>query len=158
LADQYAPHGRATIGDIKAEPGVINTVPGRLTLKVDLRHPEPAVLETMHRALGEIVNDVCDAAGLSGQMHDIWHSPSVDFDSGCIESVRKAVEVVGVQGMEIVSGAGHDAVYIARIAPTGMIFIPCEDGLSHKELEKAEKADVIAGANVLLQVVLAHAT
>ena len=156
LADQYAPHGRATIGDIKAEPGVINTVPGRLTLKVDLRHPEPAVLDAMHQELREIVKDVCEAAGLSGQVYDIWHSPPVEFDPGCIESVRQAVETVGVPGMDIVSGAGHDAVYIARIAPTSMIFVPCEDGLSHNELEKATKADVVAGANVLLQAVLAR--
>jgi N-carbamoyl-L-amino-acid hydrolase len=158
LADQHAPHGRVTIGDIKAEPGVINTVPGRLLLKVDLRHPEAAVLEAMHQELQEIVQEGCRVAGLAGKVQDIWHSPPVAFDPSCIDSVRQAVDTVGVSGMDMVSGAGHDAVYLARIAPTSMIFIPCEDGLSHNELEKANKADVVAGANVLLQAVLAQAT
>lgn len=157
LAEQYAPHGRATIGDIKAEPGVINTVPGRLTVKVDLRHPDAAALEAMHQALRMIVKEACEAAGLSGQVHDIWHSPPVRFDPGCIESVRKAAETVGLPAMEIVSGAGHDAVYVARVAPTSMIFIPCEGGLSHNELENAKESDVIAGANVLLHAVLDQA-
>jgi len=157
LADQYAPYGRATIGDIVVEPGAINTVPGRLTIKVDLRHPESAALEEIDHALREIVHDACRAAGLSDQVHDIWQSPPVQFDSGCIEAVRKAVETVGIGAMEMVSGAGHDAVYVSRIAPTSMIFIPCAEGLSHNELESAEKSDVIAGANVLLQAVLAQA-
>lgn len=157
LAEQYAPHGRATIGDITAEPGVINTVPGRLTIKVDLRHPDSAALDAMHQALRGIVRDECGSASLSGQVHDIWHSPPVSFDPGCIESVRVATESLGLPAMDIVSGAGHDAVYLSRVAPTSMIFIPCEDGLSHNELENATKEDVVAGANVLLHAVLAKA-
>ncbi|MCP4415588.1 MAG: Zn-dependent hydrolase [Chloroflexi bacterium] len=155
LATQYAPHGRVTIGDIKAEPGVINTVPGRLTVQVDLRHPETAVLDAMHTALQQIVAEECAAAKLNGQVNEIWYSPPVAFAPNCIEAVRQAAEVVGAAAMEIVSGAGHDAVYVARVAPTSMIFIPCEDGLSHNELENATKEDVIAGANVLLHAVLA---
>jgi N-carbamoyl-L-amino-acid hydrolase len=111
----------------------------------------------MHDALHAMVPDLCREAGLSGQVHDIWHSPPVSFDSGCIESVRKALQKVGVPAMKMVSGAGHDAVYISGVARTSMIFIPCEGGLSHNELEKADKADVIAGANVLLHAVLAQA-
>jgi N-carbamoyl-L-amino-acid hydrolase len=91
-----------------------------------------------------MVPDLCRAAGLSGQVNDIWHSPPVAFDSGCIESVRKAVETVGVPGMGMMSGTGHDAVYLSHIAPTSMIFIPCEDGLSHNELENATKENVVA--------------
>ena len=157
LADTYAPHGRATIGDIAAEPGVINTVPGRLTIKVDLRHPEAAVLDAMHHSLHQLVPELCRTADLSGQVIDIWHSPPVGFDPGCIESVRVAVETLGLPAIDIVSGAGHDAVYVSRIAPTSMIFIPCEDGLSHNELENAAKEDVVAGADVLLHAVLAQA-
>ena len=158
LATQYAPHGRVTIGDIKTEPGVINTVPGRLTIQVDLRHPETAVLNAMHTALQEIVTEECATAKLDSQVKEIWYSPPVAFAPNCIEAVRQAVDTVGASAMEIVSGAGHDAVYLARVAPTSMIFIPCEDGLSHNELENATKEDVIAGANVLLHAVLAHAS
>lgn len=157
LADRHAPHGRVTIGDIKTEPGVTNTVPGRLTLKVDLRHPESDVLEVMDQELRKIVQRACQKAGVSGQIHDIWQLPPVQFDSGCIELVRSAAMALGIPAMEMVSGAAHDAAYIARVAPTSMIFIPCEDGLSHNELENASKEDVIAGANVVLHAVLEQA-
>ena len=156
LAAQYAPHGRATIGDFQASPGVINTVPGVLTLKIDLRHPEAATLDAMDSALKEIVAAACEATNLEGEVREIWHSPPVAFASECVAAVKKGVDVTGVSAMEIVSGAGHDAVYIARVTPTGMIFIPCEGGLSHNELEKAERDDVIAGANVLLHAVLSQ--
>ncbi|HET6446299.1 MAG TPA: Zn-dependent hydrolase [candidate division Zixibacteria bacterium] len=156
LADRHAPHGRATFGDIKTEPGVTNTVPGRLIMKVDLRHPEADALEAMDQALRKIVQEACKAAGLSGQVYDIWQLPPVRFDPGCIESVRSAAEMLDTPAMEMVSGAGHDAAYIARVAPTSMVFIPCEDGLSHNELENAAKSDVIAGANVLLHAVLSQ--
>lgn len=157
LAAKHAPHGRATIGDIQAEPGVINTVPGRLKIKVDLRHPEATVLDEMHTTLQQIVSSECTAKQLNGQVKPIWYSPPVAFDSECIMAVREAAKRVGVSAMEIVSGAGHDAVYLARVAPTSMIFIPCKDGLSHNELEHASKEHVIAGANVLLHAVLAQA-
>lgn len=157
MADRYAPHGRTTIGSIKTEPGVTNTVPGRLTFKVDFRHPEESVLDAMQEKLEEIVQDACHKNRLLGQIHDIWELPPVKFDTGCIGAVRKAVGTVGVSSMDIISGAGHDAAYLARVAPTSMIFIPCEDGLSHNELENVKKTDVIAGANVLLQAVLTQA-
>ena len=156
LAAKHAPHARATIGDIQAEPGVINTVPGRLRIKVDLRHPDTAVLADMHTALQQIVRTECAAKQLNGQVKQIWHSPPVAFDPDCITVVREAAKTVGVSAMEIVSGAGHDAVYLARVAPTSMIFIPCKDGLSHNELEHASKEHVIAGANVLLHALLAQ--
>lgn len=157
LADRYAPHGRTTVGSIVAEPGVTNTVPGRLTFKVDFRHPESSVLDAMQMRLGEIVEVACRDNRLRAEIHDIWQLPPVKFDAGCVAAVRNAANVVGVSSMDIISGAGHDAAYIARVAPTSMIFIPCEDGLSHNELEKANKIDVIAGANVLLHAVLAQA-
>ncbi len=155
LAAKNAPHGRATIGHIQAEPGVINTVPGRLSIQVDLRHPEAAILDEMHSTLQQIVTSECAARQLKGQVNEIWYSPPVAFDPDCITAVREAVKTVDTSAMEIVSGAGHDAVYLARVAPTSMIFIPCEDGLSHNELENATKEDVFAGANVLLHAVLA---
>ncbi len=157
LATNYAPHGRVTIGDIQAEPGVINTVPGRLRIKVDFRHPDAAVLAEMNTALQQIVSSECATRQLKGQVKHIWYSPPVAFDAECITAVREAAKQVGVSAMEIVSGAGHDAVYLARVAPTSMIFIPCKDGLSHNELEEASKEHVIAGANVLLHAVLAQA-
>lgn len=154
LADRYSPDGRATIGDIKVEPGVINTVPGRLALKVDLRHPDETKLKGMDQDLIKLVKGACHSSGLKDDIHNIWYSPPVVFDADCIESVSKAAQSIGVKSMNIVSGAGHDAVYVSKVAPTSMIFIPCKDGLSHNELESVKKSDAIAGANVLLQALL----
>jgi N-carbamoyl-L-amino-acid hydrolase len=78
----------------------------------------------------------------------------VRFDPDCIAAVRRAAEMAGYGSRDIVSGAGHDSAYIARVAPTTMVFVPCEKGLSHNEAEHAEKTDVVAGANVLLRAVL----
>jgi N-carbamoyl-L-amino-acid hydrolase len=157
LVERYLPHGRVTIGDIKVEPGVINTVPGRLTLKVDLRHPDEGSLDAMDQALFELVKDVVHSTGLKCEVENIWYSPPVVFDPDCIESVRKAAQYIDAVSMDIVSGAGHDAVYVSQVAPTSMIFIPCKDGLSHNELESVKKVDAIAGANVLLQALLYQA-
>jgi N-carbamoyl-L-amino-acid hydrolase len=84
----------------------------------------------------------------------VWDSPAVRFDPDCIAAVQRAAEAAGYASREIVSGAGHDSAYIARVAPTTMVFVPCEKGLCHNEAEHAEKRDVVAGANVLLRAVL----
>ena len=84
----------------------------------------------------------------------VWDSPAVRFDADCIAAVRRAAELAGYPSRDIVSGAGHDSAYIARVAPTTMVFVPCEKGLSHNEAEHAEQTDVVAGANVLLRAVL----
>lgn len=157
MADQFMPHGRMTIGSITTRPGVTNTVPGELSFNVDLRHPEAASLEEMERKLRAFVQDACRRYRLLGEVRDLWQLPPVKFDAGCIESVRRAAQLVEAPAMEIISGAGHDAAYIAGLAPTSMIFIPCQGGLSHNELESASKEDVIQGANVLLQAVLSQA-
>ena len=157
LADRFSPEGRATIGDITVEPGVINTVPGRATLKVDLRHPQADLLFHMDRYLHDLVEDVNHMPGLEAEFHEIWHSAPAAFDQGCISSVRKAAQIIGESSMDIVSGAGHDAVYVSHVAPTGMIFIPCKGGLSHNEAESIKMEDAAAGANVLLQAVLDQA-
>lgn|SRR5574341_149312 len=157
LATKYAPHARATIGSLQAEPGIINTVPGRLTVTVDLRHPEATILAAMDMALKEIVQEECVSSGLESTVEDIWHSPPVVFADECVKSIRNAVAAMRIPSMDIYSGAGHDAVYVSRVAPTGMIFIPCKNGLSHNELESAKPEDVAAGANVLLRAMLEQA-
>ena len=90
-------------------------------------------------------------------MTDISASAPVIFDPQCVESVRKGAEIMGYPSMEVVSGAGHDSVYISRIAPTGMVFIPCENGISHNEIENASQKDIEAGCNVLLHAMLDRA-
>ena len=84
----------------------------------------------------------------------IWDQPPVRFDAGCVASVRRAAELSGFSSREIISGAGHDAAYVSRVAPTAMIFVPCRGGISHNEAEFTSKEQCAAGAQVLLQAVL----
>ncbi|QIL90676.1 hydantoinase/carbamoylase family amidase [Microbulbifer sp. SH-1] len=154
LAAEHAPWARATFGDIRVEPGSRNTVPEKLVLAVDLRHPDQNILNTMDQRFREIAARIADETGLEHQIRDEWRSPAVKFDEKCVEAVRSAVAELGYSNKEMVSGAGHDSVYISRVAPTSMIFVPCEKGLSHNEAEYAEPEDLEAGANVLLHAML----
>ena len=154
LAEQYAPWGRATFGDIKAEPGSRNTVPERLTVNVDLRHPDAEILDKMDRAFRDMVETECNRHSLEFQVNECWHMPVTEFAPQCVEAVRSATEKLGYPYMEMVSGAGHDSLYIASVAPTSMIFVPCENGISHNEIEYAKPEDLEAGCNVLLHAIL----
>jgi N-carbamoyl-L-amino-acid hydrolase len=154
LAIEQSPEARATFGDLSVEPGSRNTVPGRLTVTLDLRHPDSVVLDALDSEIRSIVSKQCKILDLAGEVQEIWHMPPVSFAPECVEAVKRAADNLGISSMEMVSGAGHDAMYLAQIAPTGMIFVPCEDGLSHNELEHAEAEDLIAGGNVLLQAIL----
>jgi N-carbamoyl-L-amino-acid hydrolase len=157
LARERAPSARVTFGDIRAEPGARNTVPERIVVSVDVRHPDQGILDEMDAALRRIAEAGCAAAGLTGAVREVWGFPAVAFAPVCVEAVRDAAEKLAYSHMEMVSGAGHDAVYVSRVAPTGMIFVPCEKGLSHNEAENAKPEDLEAGANVLLHAVLALA-
>ena len=154
IAEQYAPWGRATFGDIKAEPGSRNTVPERLTVNVDLRHPDAATLDQMDRAFRDLVEIECEMHALQFQVNECWHMPVTQFAPQCVAAVRSATEKLGYSNMEMVSGAGHDSLYIASVAPTSMIFVPCENGISHNEIENAKPEDLEAGCNVLLHAML----
>ena len=154
LNEKYAPEGRATFGDFKVEPGSRNTVPGRLTVTLDYRHPEAAVLEAVDREMRSIMESECRAAGIEGRVEEIWHMPPISFAPECMSAVQRAADKLGYPSMEMISGAGHDAMYLAQIVPAGMIFVPCENGLSHNELENAQPEDLIAGGDVLLHAIL----
>jgi N-carbamoyl-L-amino-acid hydrolase len=154
MVDDFAPNGRLTIGYLNAVPGVRNTVPGIVTIAVDLRHPDEEMLTKMDENLQSIVEKHRSIHNFQAEISPIWHSPSVVFAETCVNAVRKSVKKLNIPFMEMVSGAGHDSVYVSKVIPTSMIFIPCKDGLSHNELESAKKQDVINGTNVLLHAVL----
>ncbi|WP_224484109.1 Zn-dependent hydrolase [Robertkochia aurantiaca] len=154
LGAAHGEEARVTIGKLHAEPGVVNTVPGNLDLTIDLRHPSGEKLKQMQEGLNKIISDLERDTGLDFGLQQIWKADPVHFDSGCIEAVRQAVVELKLDAKEMVSGAGHDAVYVANKVPTSMIFIPCKDGLSHNEAEHADKEHIIAGADVLLHAVL----
>jgi N-carbamoyl-L-amino-acid hydrolase len=155
LAAAHAPWGRATFGDIRAEPGSRNTVPERLVINVDLRHPDARQLDQMDREFRELVERECERCRLGYEVNEIWHMPVTEFAPECVQAVRQATDMLGYSNMDMVSGAGHDSLYIANVAPTGMIFVPCENGISHNEIENAKSEDLEAGCNVLLHAMLA---
>jgi N-carbamoyl-L-amino-acid hydrolase len=159
VAHRHAPHGRATVGEFRAYPGSRNTVPGRVPFTVDLRHPDGATMDAMDYELRQVFEQARGRHGgrVGFEVEQIWYAPPVAFDPACIAAVRDAAQAQGLPAREIVSGAGHDAVYMARVVPTAMIFVPCKDGISHNEAEYASPEACTDGANVLLHAVLARA-
>jgi N-carbamoyl-L-amino-acid hydrolase len=155
IAAAHAPLAVATVGRLEVKPNSPNVIPGEVYFTVDLRHPELAVLDAMEQRLAGIVDEACAAAGLGGGVSRIWDQAPVRFDADCIACVRAAAQTAGFTTRDIVSGAGHDAAYIARVAPTSMIFVPCRDGISHNEIEYSAPEQCAAGAQVLLDAVLA---
>src|SRR5215211_629640 len=154
IAQAHAPLAVGTVGLMEVKPNSRNVVPGEVFFSVDLRHPESAVLDSMEQMLIVSLGEICDPLGLGVTMNRIWDQPPVRFDPECIEAVRSGVGASGFSARDIVSGAGHDAAYVARVAPTAMIFVPCRGGISHNEAEFSSKEQCAAGAQVLLQAVL----
>jgi beta-ureidopropionase / N-carbamoyl-L-amino-acid hydrolase len=151
------PSGRATVGEFEAHPGSRNTVPGRVAFTIDIRHPDGRTLDAMHADLEQAFRQANAPGRLEHRLECIWHAPPVEFDAACIEAVQSAASTLGLSAKQMVSGAGHDAVYMARVVPTAMIFVPCRDGISHNEEEYASPEACEDGANVLLHAVLARA-
>ena len=151
------PNGRSTVGMMQVKPNSRNTIPGHVFFTVDLRHPDADVLIGMGAAFQASCEAIAKEIGLTLNFKEIWYSPPVKFDAACVRAVQNAATNLGMAHEPIISGAGHDAVYLSRVAPTAMVFIPCEDGISHNEIEMASKNDCGAGAQVLLQAMVERA-
>ena len=138
---------RFTVGRFDVEPGSPNTIPGRVLFSIDFRHPN---LETMER-LCRRIEPICqeNADGCTVTVEQIDHVPPTVFDQTIVNLVERHATSLGYSKMRMPSGAGHDAMYLARLCPTGMIFVPCEHGISHNEAENASPEDLAAGARVL---------
>jgi N-carbamoyl-L-amino-acid hydrolase len=152
-----APYACATVGFAQVSPNSRNTIPGKVFFTVDFRHPEDATLTAMDKALRAECQAIADKIGLSVEVKEFWYFPPTPFDTDCVAAVRGAAARAGYPHMDIISGAGHDAVYMARVAPTAMVFVPCENGISHNEVENARPEDLAAGCDVLLQAIVARA-
>jgi beta-ureidopropionase / N-carbamoyl-L-amino-acid hydrolase len=151
------PYACATVGMMQVSPNSRNTIPGKVFFTIDFRHPSDETLSKMDAAIRAEAEKVCKEIGLELDFKQIWYSPPVKFAESCVSTVRTAAEDLGFQSMDIISGAGHDACYISRVAPTGMVFVPCENGISHNEVENATKEDLAAGCDVLLRAIVTHA-
>jgi beta-ureidopropionase / N-carbamoyl-L-amino-acid hydrolase len=154
IARMHAPSAVATVGRIDNRPNSPNVVPGEVFFMVDMRHPDDAELDQMEAALETAVHEICAPLGLGVAFQKIWHQPAVRFDAGCVAAVRRGAEISGFSSREMVSGAGHDAAYVSRVAPAAMVFVPCLGGISHNEVEFSSKEQCAAGAQVLVQAVL----
>src|SRR5262249_25732661 len=147
IGHAHAPYACATVGFVQVSPNSRNTIPGRVFFTVDLRHPEDAVLTAMDGELRQACEAAAAPAGLEVEVKDFCYFPPAPSDPELVGAVRGAAEAQGYPHQDIISGAGHDAVYMARIAPTAMIFVPCVGGISHNEIEDAKPDDLTAGCN-----------
>ncbi len=154
LCDRFGEDARMTIGKINALPGTQNTVPNSISMAIDLRHPHKDILSQMHHGVNQIIKECQNATSLEINIQEIWHCPPIAFDLQSIKAIKKSVHSLELSSLEIVSGAGHDAVYLSKVMPTAMIFIPCKEGVSHNEKESITKTDAFNGANVLLWSIL----
>jgi N-carbamoyl-L-amino-acid hydrolase len=157
IALDHAPHGRGTVGWIDVHPNSRNVIPGRVRLSVDLRAADSASLDAMDAALRDSCATLGDETRITLAVEQVVHFAPQPFDPALVGTVRDAARALGLSAMDVISGAGHDAVYLARVAPAAMIFVPCKDGISHNEIEDARSEHLEAGCNVLLHAMLAAA-
>jgi beta-ureidopropionase / N-carbamoyl-L-amino-acid hydrolase len=157
IALAHAPHGRGTVGAVEVFPNSRNVIPGRVKFSVDLRYVDNEGLDAMDRELRGFISDTVRSSGLSIALEVVSQFKPCVFDPACVSAVERAAASLGYSHMPAVSGAGHDAVHVAKVAPAAMIFIPCKDGISHNEIEDAKPEHLEAGCNVLLQAMLERA-
>ena len=154
IALSHAPHAVGAIGHIDVYPNSRNIIPGKVVFTVDFRHPNKEVIQDMEDRMREGAADIAEKIGLTMDIEKVGNFDPVEFDKDCVEKVRDAAKTLGYSHMNIVSGAGHDACWINRVAPTAMIMCPCVDGLSHNEAEEITKEWSTAGADVLFHAVV----
>ncbi|MGA8650480.1 MAG: M20 family metallo-hydrolase [Xanthobacteraceae bacterium] len=156
IALEHAPYAVGAVGLIENKPNSRNVVPGEVFFTVDFRHPDDNVLDVMEGKLRAALGEILQPLQLSYKEARIWDSPAVSFAPELIECVRTGAQKAGYTSRDIISGAGHDAAYVARVAPTTMIFVPCAGGISHNEAESTSFEECAAGAQVLLNAVLEY--
>ena len=157
LAVRHGPEGRGTVGHVQVKPNSRNVIPGRVAMSVDLRHPDDDALRAMDGELRDAAARIAREVRIACDLRQVDQFASSRFDAGCVSAVRNAADALGLAHRDMPSGAGHDAIYVARVAPTAMIFVPCKDGISHNEIEDTQPGHLEAGANVLLHAVLSRA-
>lgn len=156
-AQRHPPHGRGTVGMVRVHPNSRNVIPGQVQFSIDLRNATDADCERMDQDIRAVAARISTETGLPIQIEQVSSYPAQSFHAECVDAVARAAQKLGYSSMPVVSGAGHDAVYMARLAPAGMVFVPCKDGISHNEVEAAQPEHIAAGCNVLLHAMLERA-
>lgn len=158
LVDQIAwshrPNAVGAAGQINVYPNSRNVIPGEAVFTVDFRSPDLSIITDMEKRLAEGTKDICEGLGLGFGLEKVGGFDPVKFDNSCVTAVRNAAGRLGYSHMDIVSGAGHDACWVSKVAPTSMVMCPCVDGLSHNEAEEISVEWAAAGCNVLFHAVV----
>lgn len=157
IATSFPDYARGTVGQMQVKPNSRNVVPGEVRMSTEFRSANDATLSSMVEEYRRVAKTIEAACRVDVDIREVVYFPPSHFAPELVGSVRDAAQALGLLHRDIVSGAGHDAVYLSRVAPTAMIFVPCEGGISHNEIESATKEDLTAGCNVLLHAVLARA-
>ncbi|MGH7188224.1 MAG: Zn-dependent hydrolase [Acetobacteraceae bacterium] len=149
--------GRGTVGELHVLPNSRNVIPGEVRFSVEFRHPRMVEVQRLDEEFRPAAEQLAGASGLRLTLDELFRIPAQPFDAECVDLVRRACSKLGLPAREIVSGAAHDAVYVASRVPTAMVFTPCKDGLSHNEAESMRPEEASAGCQVLFEAVLARA-
>src|SRR5258708_7592259 len=149
IAHRHPPHGRGTVGMVQVHPNSRNVIPGRVKFSIDLRNATDALVDRMDADIRAAVERASKESGLAISIELVSHYPAQPFHPECVQAVARAAEKLGYSNMPAGSGAGHDAVYMARLAPAGMIFLPCKDCISHNEIADAKPEHLPPGSKVL---------
>ncbi len=154
IAMSHQPDAVGAVGHCDVYPNSRNIIPGKVVFTIDFRSPSFDTQDDMERRLHEGAKEICNNLDLELEIEKVGHFDPVTFDEGCVSTIRKAAERLGYSHRDIISGAGHDACWINKVAPTAMVMCPCVDGLSHNEAEDISQDWAVAGSNVLFHAVL----
>lgn len=150
------PPGCGTVGFMQVMPNSRNTIPGEISMSIDLRHPIDGELTIMDAELEAAVAEI-EASGVSVALDPFWYYEPIHFNKDCVNAVRQATIDLDYSYMDIIAGAGHDACYVSDFAPTSMVFTPCLNGISHNEIESTTQQECEGGCSVLLNAMLTMA-
>ena len=154
IAMSHQPDAVGAVGHCDVYPNSRNIIPGKVVFTIDFRSPSFDTQDDMEMRLHEGAKEICNTLDLQLEIEKVGHFDPVTFDEGCVSTIRRAAERLGYSHRDIISGAGHDACWINKVAPTAMVMCPCVDGLSHNEAEDISQDWAVAGSNVLFHAVL----
>ncbi len=154
IATAFPDSARGTVGHLQVRPNSRNVVPGEVRMTVDLRNASDRTLLEMQEDLRKTATTIAQQCRVSIALEEVVYFPPSEFARELVARVRAAAKSLGLSHRDIVSGAAHDAVYLSRVAPAAMVFVPCEGGISHNETENAKPEDLAAGCSVMLRAAL----
>jgi N-carbamoyl-L-amino-acid hydrolase len=152
------PDARLTVGRIASHPGSINAIPDSVVFSIDIRHPDPQRLDAIEAEVRKVCKDQSAAQHCRCAITRTFDMPSATFSPAVVDTIEAAARRLGLASKRMVSGAFHDALFLARVAPSAMIFVPCRDGLSHNEAEFVAPEHVVIGARLMLEATRALAS